>query len=162
MRIGIIMLLLSLVLTLGACGGETPDAAATPVTTTVATDIATEHGDDTVGMTEMVEDVRKWNAMWDCWAEGEALSPYAELMTYQSEVNNGGHWQYFVNTDDLNAEMAVLDDVLSATLKENLHTAYEAYLSEDEAALAQCDDVYFDNEEDVNVKLEEYVFGNDW
>ena len=39
----------------------------------------------------------KWNKMWELWAEGKAGSPYAELMTYQSEVNNGGHSQYFSN-----------------------------------------------------------------
>ena len=49
--------------------------------------------------------------MWDLWVEEEADSPYAELMTYQSEVNNGGHMQFFdnvSNTDDLSKNMEVL------------------------------------------------------
>ena len=29
--------------------------------------------------------------------EGKAESPYAELMTYQGDINNGGHSQYFSN-----------------------------------------------------------------
>lgn len=33
--------------------------------------------------------------LWELW-EGERVdSPYAELMTYQSEINNGGHSQFF-------------------------------------------------------------------
>lgn len=44
---------------------------------------------------EPTDEQKKWNKMWDLWAEGRADSPYAELMTYQSEINNGGHDQYF-------------------------------------------------------------------
>ena len=43
----------------------------------------------------LTEEQLKWNKIWDLWAEGEAESPYAELITYQSEINNGGHGQYF-------------------------------------------------------------------
>lgn len=39
----------------------------------------------------MMESERKWNLMWDMWVAGNAESPYAELMEYESEVNNGGH-----------------------------------------------------------------------
>ena len=38
--------------------------------------------------------------MWDLWVEKKAETPYAELMTYQSEVSNGGHDQYFTNTEN--------------------------------------------------------------
>ena len=40
---------------------------------------------------ELTGEQKKWNIMWDLWVEGRADSPYAELMTYQSEINNGGH-----------------------------------------------------------------------
>lgn len=43
---------------------------------------------------------QKWNKMWELWSEGKIASPYAELMTYQSEVNNGGHNQYFTNVEN--------------------------------------------------------------
>ena len=109
-----------------------------------------------------------WNKMWDMWVEGETTSPYTELMSYQSEVNNGGHSQYFFNigeNGDLKTEMAALETVLSPTLKANLRKAYEAYLileenEEDEAseeALEQCDDVFYEYEEEINRTLEAYA-----
>lgn len=52
----------------------------------------------------------KWNKMWDLWSEGEIDSPYSELTTYHGEVNNGGHSQYFDNTEtggDLQKELGL-------------------------------------------------------
>ena len=107
--------------------------------------------------------------MWELWMEKKAASPYAELMTYQSEVGNGGHDQYFFNVSnaggDLKKEMSALESVLSETLKDNLHKAYEAYLileekEEDEAAeniLSQCDDVLYENEQEINQALAKYA-----
>ena len=72
---------------------------------------------------ELTEEQQKWNKMWELWAEGEAISPYAELMTYQGEINNGGHDQYFTNvenTGDLQKEMSALEKMLSPNLKNNL------------------------------------------
>lgn len=115
----------------------------------------------------LTEENKQWNKMWDLWANGEIQSPYNELMTYQSEVNNGGHGQYFVNTEntsDLLKEMSGLNSILSDTLKENLKTAYEAHLlleqdetnEEAEAVLEKCDDVFFQNEKDINAILESF------
>ncbi len=116
---------------------------------------------------QLTDEQKKWNKMWELWAEGEADSPYAELMTYQSEINNGGHDQYFLNvenTGDLQKEMSVLETVLSAKLKNNLQKAYKAYLvleekEDDEKAeeiMEECDDVFYENEEEINHILEEY------
>ena len=116
---------------------------------------------------QLTDEQKKWNKMWELWTEGEADSPYAELMTYQSEVNNGGHDQYFFNvgnTGDLQKEMSALETVLSAKLKNNLQKAYKAYLvleekEDDEKAeeiMEQCDDVFYENEEEINHILEEY------
>ena len=118
--------------------------------------------------TDLTEEQRKWNKMWDMWVEGQVDSPYAELMTYQSEINNGVHDQYFTNvenTGDLQKEIMVLRNVLSPKLNENLKKAYEAYVileekDEDEQAeeaLSQCDDVFYENEDEVNCILEEYA-----
>ena len=118
--------------------------------------------------TDLTEEQRMWNKMWDMWVEGQVDSPYAELMTYQSEINNGGHDQYFTNvenTGDLQKEIMVLRNVLSPKLNENLKKAYEAYVileekDEDEQAeeaLSQCDDVFYENEDEVNCILEEYA-----
>ena len=117
---------------------------------------------------ELTEDQLKWNKMWDLWTGGEAESPYAELMTYQSEINNGGHSQYFCNVennDDLSKEMSALENILSDKLVDNLHKAYKAYLileenEEDEKAeeiMEQCDDMFYKNEEEINNKLQEYA-----
>ena len=62
------------------------------------------------GKAELSDEQKKWNKMWDLWTEGRADFPYKELMSYQSEVNNGGHDQYFFNTentDDLQKELSV-------------------------------------------------------
>ena len=116
---------------------------------------------------ELTEEQLKWNKMWDLWVEGKVESPYAEMMTYQSEVNNGGHDQYFVNvenTSDLQKEMSALADILPQKLISNLQKAYDAYLVLDEKeeekaeeVLEQCDDVFYDNEEELNRLLEEYA-----
>lgn len=116
---------------------------------------------------QLTDEQKKWNKMWELWTEGQVDSPYAELMTYQSEINNGGHDQYFLNvgnTGALQKEMSMLETVLSAKLKNNLQKAYKAYLvleekEDDETAeeiMEQCDDVFYENEEEINHILEEY------
>ena len=116
---------------------------------------------------ELTEEQLKWNKMWELWTEEKTESPYAELMTYQSEINNGGHSQYFCNVDnvsDLKKEMSALEEILTPLLRENLQKAYEAHLileeKEDEEAeeiLDQCDDVFYENEEQINRILQEYA-----
>ncbi len=117
---------------------------------------------------KLTEEDLKWNKMWDLWVEGKVESPYAELMTYQSEVNNGGHSQYFTNVEnvgDIQKEMSALETILSKKLNANLKKAYKAYLvleekEDDEKAeevLDQCDDVFYDNEEEVDLALKEYA-----
>ena len=116
---------------------------------------------------ELTEEQLKWNKMWELWTEEKTKSPYNELMTYQSEINNGGHSQYFCNVDnvsDLKNEMSALEEILTPLLRENLQKAYEAHLileeKEDEEAeeiLDQCDDVFYENEEQINRILQEYA-----
>ena len=117
---------------------------------------------------ELSEDQKKWNKMWDLWSEDQAKSPYAELMTYQSERNNGGHDQYFYNiqnTRDLEKEMSALETILPENHKTNLQKAYKAYLvleenDQDESAeenMEECDDVFYENEEEINRILEGYA-----
>ena len=113
---------------------------------------------------ELTEEQRKWNKMWELWAEDHADSPYAELMTYQSEINNGGHAQYFTNIENLHKEMLSLETILPSKLRETLEKAYRAYLTleekDDEKAegiLEQCDDLFYENEDEINHILEEYA-----
>ena len=80
---------------------------------------------------ELTEEQLKWNKMWELWTEEKVKSPYSELMTYQSEINNGGHSQYFCNVEnvsDLKKEMTVLEEILTPSLSKNLQKAYKAHL----------------------------------
>ena len=117
---------------------------------------------------ELTEEQLKWNKMWELWTEEKVESPYAELMTYQSEINNGGHSQYFTNvenTGDIQKDMSALEAILSKKMNTNLKKAYKAYLvleekEEDEKAeeiLEQCDNVFYELEEEINHVLEEYA-----
>jgi len=117
---------------------------------------------------KLSEEEMKWNLIWDMWTEGAAVSPYAELMSYESEVNNGGHDQYFLNTGntgDLQKELSILYGILPANLKDNLQKAHDAYLvleeneddEESEALLETCDDVFYENEQLVIDILKAYA-----
>ena len=116
---------------------------------------------------ELTEEL-KWNKMWELWTEENVESPYHELMTYQSEINNGGHGQYFCNVEnvsDLQKEMSALEEILTSPLRENLPKAYKAYQvleendddEEAEEILDQCDTVFYENEEQINLILQEYA-----
>ena len=117
--------------------------------------------------TVLSEDDKLWNKMWELWANGEISSPYNELMNYHGEVNNGGHSQYFVNTEntsDIEKEMSLLNEILPCNLKENLQKAYQAHLlleqdetnEEAETLLRKCDNIFFENEEDINNILKNF------
>lgn len=117
---------------------------------------------------ELTEEQLKWNKIWELWTEERVESPYAELMTYQSEINNGGHSQYFCNVDnvsDLKKQMSVLKKILTSPLYKNLQKAYKAYLTleeneDDENAeevLEKCDVAFYENEEQINLILQEYA-----
>ena len=121
--------------------------------------------------TELTEREKAWNNLWNLWSEGLVESPYAELMTYQSEINNGGHSQYFTNienTGDLQKEMTALETILSTDLKSNLQKAYKVYLAleenenneEAEKIIKQYDEVFFKNEKEVNDILEAFAERN--
>lgn len=116
---------------------------------------------------ELSEEDLKWNKMWDLWVKDKADSPYAELMTYLSEVNNGGHYQYYDNVSgvgDLTKEMSELEKILPEKLKINMQNGYKEYLileenddDEAEERLDHCDDVYHQNKEEINQILREYA-----
>ena len=116
---------------------------------------------------ELTEEQQKWNKMWELWVEEKVDSPYLQLMTYQSEVNNGGHGQYFINVENtghLPKELSALQTILSKELFNNLQKAYQAYLvlekDDDETAevmMTQCDHVFYESEEEINRMLQEYA-----
>lgn len=112
-------------------------------------------------------EVQKQDKMWELWANGQAASPYQQLMTYQAEVNNGGHAQFFFNTDNAgDTEIAVREvlRILPEMLYRNLQTAFLAYTQyrdTDETRmdqiLAACDRVFYENEAEINALLKNYV-----
>jgi hypothetical protein len=116
---------------------------------------------------ELTEEQLKWNKMWELWTEEKVETPYAELMTYQSEINNGGHSQYFTNvenTGNLQEELSILQTIISKKLYDNLQKAYQAYLflekEDDETAevtMKQYDDVFYESEDEINRILQEYA-----
>ncbi len=100
------------------------------------------------------------------WADDRIESPFKELMMYDSQVNNGGHDQYFFNMEntgtDLLQETAILEQVLSPVLRQNLRQAYIAYRilekndtdAQAQADISHCDDVFYENEEDILAVLD--------
>ena len=104
----------------------------------------------------------QWNRMWELWANWEVPSPYFELMNYSSEVNNGGHGQYFLNAEDnrdLDAEVRLLITVLPAVHAENLRTAYAFWCSDDSDDICpdEFDLLFYTNEASINRMLEQYA-----
>ncbi len=117
---------------------------------------------------ELTEEQLKWNKMWELWTEEKVESPYAELMTYQSEINNGGHSQYFTNIEnvsDIQKEMSQLEKILPSLLSANLRIAHQSYVKleendgdeNSERILKRCDNTFFQNEEEINNILEKYA-----
>ena len=117
----------------------------------------------------LTDEQKKFNKMWDLWEREQVDSPYLELMTYYSEINNGGHYQYFTNIEnrcDLKKELSNLEMILSKKMKSNLQKSYKAYLKlkekeddeEIEEIIENCDNIFYENEEEINKILKEYAF----
>ena len=73
----------------------------------------------------------KWNYLWELWSQEEIGAPYDALMTYDSEINNGGHAQFFYNVSncgDLAKAIKNLREVLPTDLGDNLQKAYDVFL----------------------------------
>ena len=94
--------------------------------------------------------------LWELWEMGDLKDPCAVLMTYESEVNNGGHSQYFfniANNGDLAAEVEAVLSLLPEPLRKNLNRGYAAFaaqadISDDdnEDLFEECDAVFYENE----------------
>lgn len=114
---------------------------------------------------EIPEEAKKWNKMWDLWTEEQIESPYKELMTYQSEINNGGHSQYFCNIESISNiedELKKLKSILPQNLIDNLNKAYKANQileneenEEAETIIEECDNIFYENENLINDLLNE-------
>ena len=100
---------------------------------------------------------QRLNKMWDLWAADKLNLPCAKLMKYESEVNNGGHSQYFFNVancGDLVAEVESVLSMLPEPLRENLARGYAAFSEQDDISddvndelFEECDDVFYEHEQ---------------
>lgn len=99
----------------------------------------------------------KLDRMWELWEIGDLKDPCAKLMTYESEVDNGGHSQYFyniANCGDLAAEVQAVLSMLPEPLQENLNRGYTAFAAQEdicdddnEELFEECDDVFYEHEQ---------------
>ena len=74
---------------------------------------------------------QKLDKMWDLWAINKLDLPCAKLMKYESEVNNGGHSQYFYNVancGDLAVEVEAVLSMLPEPLREISHGDMRLFL----------------------------------
>jgi hypothetical protein len=100
---------------------------------------------------------QKLDKMWDLWAVDKLDLPCAKLMKYESEVNNGGHSQYFYNVancGDLAVEVEAVLFMLPEPLRENLARGYAAFSEQDDISddvndelFEECDDVFYKHEQ---------------
>jgi hypothetical protein len=100
---------------------------------------------------------QKLDKMWDLWAVNKLDLPCAKLMKYESEVNNGGHSQYFYNVancGDLAVEVEAVLSMLPEPLRENLARGYAAFSAQDDISddvndelFEECDDVFYEHEQ---------------
>ena len=100
---------------------------------------------------------QKLDKMWDLWAINKLDLPCAKLMKYESEVNNGGHSQYFFNVancGDLAVEVEAVLSMLPEPLRENLARGYAAFSEQDDISddvndelFEECDDVFYKHEQ---------------
>ena len=100
---------------------------------------------------------QKLDKMWDLWAVNKLDLPCAKLMKYESEVNNGGHSQYFFNVancGDLSVEVEAVLSMLPEPLRENLARGYAAFSEQDDISddvndelFEECDDVFYEHEQ---------------
>ena len=100
---------------------------------------------------------QKLDKMWDLWAVNKLDLPCAKLMKYESEVNNGGHSQYFFNVancGDLAVEVEAVLSMLPEPLRENLARGYAAFSAQDDISddvndklFEECDNIFYKHEQ---------------
>jgi len=100
---------------------------------------------------------QKLDKMWELWAEDKLDLPCAKLMRYESEINNGGHSQYFFNVangGNLAEEVEAVLSMLPEPLRENLARGYAAFSEQDDISddvndelFEEFDDIFYEHEQ---------------
>lgn len=113
------------------------------------------------------EKEQKWDLMIELWSQGSLESPFSELLEYDSEVNNGGHSQYFFNVAncrDLHSAVTTLLATLPPVLCNNLKRGYDAFSAQNdicddnnEELFDKCDEIFYENESFILDILETYA-----
>ena len=113
----------------------------------------------------------KWNYMIDLWVDNKLDNPIKHLITYDNEINNGGHLQFFQNNhDELSEIIPVIKKYLSKNMSKNLQDAYELYLKinpnidsiesyvevSQEENFEKFDNYYYEHDKEINKVLTEY------
>ena len=114
----------------------------------------------------------KWNKMIDLWVDFELKGPINDLLTYDAEINNGGHLQFFENkSDNLDNMMVSLKEILPDDVYDNLKSAYDIYLKSNfsienvddyvdvasKDSFLEYDTYYYKNDDKINKILKEYA-----
>ncbi len=109
----------------------------------------------------------KLEYLWEMWRLEKVKEPYNTLMTYDNEMNNGGHTRFFLNIAYWGSVEKAVDNIcenLPNVLKENLRTAYSHYLvlideenEETEKKIYECDKVFYDNENLLTDMFQNYA-----
>ncbi len=110
----------------------------------------------------------KLDYLWEMWRLEKVGAPYNALMTYDNEMNNGGHTRFFLNIAYWGSVEKAVNNIcenLPDVLKENLKTAYSHYLvlideeenEETEKLIYECDKVFYDNENLLTDMFQNYA-----
>ena len=119
-----------------------------------------------------IEDEEKWNKMIDLWSDYKLDDPIKDVITYDAEVQNGGHLQFFENCEgEIEELMISLKKQLPEEMYSNLKEAYDLHKKKnltietvddyvEEAQLGdfdKFDNFYYDNENKISKIMQEYA-----
>ena len=110
--------------------------------------------------TELTEDQKKWNFLWEKYADGTLEEKYFVLCDYYSGINGGGHNCFFDNKeDDLPKYCELLKQVLPEILFDEFCKAYTAYIEDTnvEEACEAADSCFYKNEDGLTKILQTYA-----
>ena len=108
----------------------------------------------------------------DMWVDGKLEGPINDLLSYDGEVQNGGHLQFFENyNDNLYDMMISLKEILPSDFYNNLEKAYGEYKKAGyeidsvddfvnvalEGTLDDADNFYYSNDKIINKILQDYA-----
>lgn len=102
----------------------------------------------------------KWNKMIDMWSDFELDDPIKDVLTYDAEINNGGHLQFFENChDNLDEMLLSLKNTLPSDIYNNLKKAYDIYASSN-TNIENVDDYVEESSKNQFSEYDTYYYNN--